>query len=146
MITSFAYSQSEGKYALNFADVFVIKVEFKKEVLKSKCPCLKGKKCFLDKIVVSRVLYCPPNNSFDSVGLRSVKYIAINSTDRDKLKKDSSFFITARPSGSKHYIVFTKILEIDSIQNYQFYHVHAYLSELNPCKQVDRFEKYILDN
>jgi len=94
-------------------------------------------------MVVSKVIYCPPNKSFDSVQLLQVKYLLLLQKDNDLLNMDSSFVITAKPSGSKYYLSFSKILRIENAENYRFYHPYAYLSELSPCKRKDKFEKYI---
>lgn len=135
--------QDKKKYPLDFGDVFVLQVTLKKEVLKSKCPCQKSRKCTLNEMIVTKVFYCPSNLSFDSSELLNLKYIAINSMDKNKLQKDSILFITAKPSGSKYYLSFTNVLNIDSIKDYDFYHPYSYLSELKPCKRKDAFERYI---
>ena len=139
-----ALAQHERKYALDFGDVFVLKVGIKKDVLSKKCLCDKRNKCILSEVVVSNVIYCPPNKSFDSIQLLALKYILFARSERSMLNADSSFIITVKPSGSKHYLAFSKILEIDDVENCQFYHPYAYLSELSPCKRKDKFEKYIL--
>lgn len=144
MCSIVAMGQHETKYALDFGDVFVLKVEVKKDVLSKKCPCNKATKCILSEIIVSDVIYCPPNKSFDSTQLLSLKYILFTQVGRNMLNTDSSFIITAKPSGSRYYLSYSKILRIDNEKSYQFYHPYAYLSELNPCKRRDKFERYIL--
>ena len=63
--------------------------------------------------------------------------------DKNNLQKDGILFITAKPSGSKYYLSFTKVLNIDSVKDYYFYHPYSYLSELKACKRKDAFEHYI---
>ena len=147
-ILTFTYSvavlaQHEKKYALDFGDVFVLRIEIKKDVLNGKYLCNK-KKSILSEIVVSDVIYCPPNKSFDSTHLLELKYVLFGFQDRKMLNADTSLVITAKPSGSKYYLSFSKDLRISNETEYQFYHPHAYLSELSRCKGKDKFEKYIL--
>lgn len=137
-------AQMERKYPLDFGDVYVLKVKITKVAYTGKCPCNLKKKCVLSDLSVSEVIYCPPNNSFDSTQLLSIKYITLNIKDKALINSDSSIIITARPSGSKYYLSYTRNIKLDCAVKYQFYHPYSFLSQLNPCGQKDRFEEYIL--
>lgn len=137
-------AQNEIRHALDFGDVYVIKVKIDKEHLRGKCPCNKNDKCVLFQVQMLDVIYCPTNRSFDNKGLLGINYILVSSKELSGLYFDSSIIITAKPSGSNYYLSFSKVLNIKEAENYQFYHPYAYLSEIDPCKSKDKFEKYIL--
>src|SRR5690606_21373186 len=86
---TFTYSvtvlaQHEKKYALDFGDVFVLRIQIKTDVLNGKYLCNK-KKSILSEIVVSDIIYCPPNKSFDSSNLMKLKYVLFGFQERKML-------------------------------------------------------------
>src|ERR1044072_3673764 len=114
-----AFSQHQSKYPLAFGDVFVLKVKIEKDVKHAKCPCLK-EECLLKQVSIIETVYCPPNHTFDSIQLTKLKYILFRGKDRNT-ETNNTLLITAKPSGSKYYLSFSKILSAEA-SNQQFYH------------------------
>jgi hypothetical protein len=137
------FSQDSNKYPLEFGDVFVLKAKIHKDVKQDKCPCLKDR-CLLKEVDIIQTVYCPPNNTFDSIQLTKLKFILFRGKDVKTMQTtNDTLLITARPSESRYYLSFSKILPNEALKN-KFYHPYGYLSELTPCKRKDKFESYIL--
>ncbi len=135
------YSQEKAKkYALDFADVYVLRVRFIDSLLQRKSPCVyrNGTICVLYKIEVKNVLYCPLNTVYDSFGLTQVKYMIIPKNYMDSLSNKSDYIITAMPSTNSQYIAFKKFLFNEIGEDTFFYHKYAYLSGLIRCKKVKK--------
>lgn len=137
----------EKRYGLGFGDVYVLNAEIEKNIFQNKSTCVyqRGTVCSLYKIKVTRVLYCPSNNVFDSSSLMNLEYIIAPIRWDEALKPGLDFLITAMPSSSSKYLALTRVLNKELLNDHTFYHEHAYLSDLLKCKRnrKDLFAEYI---
>ena len=143
-----SFSQNVNNYYLADGETYVLKTKIIKKIEVGKPSCSFGKrnKCDLYKISVTDVLFCPKNTFADSLRLLSITYMIVP-VETDINISDSILTITARPSDSKLYLAFSKILSQNSINNISFKHQHAYLSGIIVCKKKTyrHFEKLIKD-
>ncbi len=138
---------ASGRYRLEFADTYVLRVSFKDVLLKARCHCIykKGENCTLYSIKIKEVLNVAPDTPLDSAGLLGMEYIAVPTLSIAEVKDTNSFVITAKLSASKKYLSFTRVLKDTGEGDINFYHAGAYLSGYLSCKtsRKDPFEAYI---